>query len=76
MNRRNLILVGVLAVLVAALLAWALIPAPVVVEMSVVTRGPFEQTVDEQAKTRIRDHYVDLLAARGGTRPDCLARGR
>lgn len=58
MNRRNLVLVAVFVVLTAGLVAWALVPAPVVVEMSSVTRGAFEQTVDEQAKTRIRDHYV------------------
>lgn len=58
MNRRNLILVAALSVVVVVVLARALIPSPVVVEMSTVTRGPFEQTVDEQAKTRIRDHYV------------------
>jgi len=58
MNKRNLILVAVGVLICAALIAWALIPAPVVVEIATVTRGPFEQTVDEQAKTRIRDHYL------------------
>jgi HlyD family secretion protein len=58
MQRRNLVLVTLGVLVVAALIAWAVIPAPLVVEIATVTRGPFEQTVDEQAKTRIRDHYL------------------
>lgn len=58
MNRRNIILLSVLLLLAGAVLAWALIPAPVAAETAPVTRGYFEQTVDEQAKTRIRDHYI------------------
>ncbi len=58
MVRRNrLLLAGALAG-VAVFLWWVLTPAPVSVEIGTVTRGPFEQTVDELAKTRIRDHYV------------------
>jgi HlyD family secretion protein len=58
MNRRNVILVATVIVLTAALLAWALMPVAIMVELAPVTRGAFEQTVDEQAKTRIRDHYI------------------
>ncbi|HYL03605.1 MAG TPA: HlyD family efflux transporter periplasmic adaptor subunit [Steroidobacteraceae bacterium] len=43
---------------IAAFLLWLLMPAPVPVEVATVTRGALEETVDEQAKTRIRDHYV------------------
>lgn len=58
MTRRNRwLMAGTSAGLVAFLL-WVLIPAPVTVEIGTVTRGPLEETVDEQAKTRIRDHYV------------------
>ena len=48
-----------------------------------MTRGPFEQTVDEQAKTRIRDHYavtsplageLERIALREGD--DVVAEGR
>lgn len=31
---------------------------PVAVELEEVTRGPFEQTVDEDGKTRVRERYV------------------
>jgi HlyD family secretion protein len=41
-----------------ALLAWAFAPRPVEVEVAAVTRGPFETTVDEDAKTRLRERYV------------------
>jgi len=58
MTRRNRLLLAGTSVGVVLLLAWLLRPAPVPVEIGTVTRGPLEQTVDEQAKTRIRDHYV------------------
>src|SRR5690242_11500305 len=58
MTRRNRwILAGTLTGL-AGVLVWLLTPSPVAVEIAAVTRGPLEETVDEQAKTRIRDHYV------------------
>lgn len=58
MTRRNQwILAGILAGLVG-FLVWVLMPSPVMVEIGTVTRGPLEETVDEQAKTRIHDHYV------------------
>ncbi len=41
-----------------ALLAWALVPRPVEVEVAQAVRGPFEKTVDEDGKTRVRDRYV------------------
>jgi len=58
MTRRNRWLLAVTLLGLAALLVWILRPAPVAVELGAVTRGPLEETVDELAKTRIRDHYV------------------
>lgn len=46
------------ALTLAALLAWAFTPRPVEVEVSKVVRGPFETSVDEDGKTRLRDRYV------------------
>ena len=43
---------------VLALLAWVFVPRPVEVEVAPVVRGPFEKTVDEDGKTRVRDRYV------------------
>jgi HlyD family secretion protein len=45
--------------------AWALRPQPVSVETVEVTQGTFEQTVDEDGKTRVRDRYL-LAAPLGG----------
>ncbi|HEY9108343.1 MAG TPA: HlyD family efflux transporter periplasmic adaptor subunit [Roseateles sp.] len=53
----KLILAGAtLAALLA--LAWAFSPRPLDVETGTVTQGPFEATVDEDARTRLRDRYV------------------
>jgi len=56
-GRKRWLLAVSLAGLVA-FLVWLLTPAPVAVEIGTVTRGPLAETVDELAKTRIRDHYV------------------
>jgi HlyD family secretion protein len=58
MKTRNRIALAVIAVLVAALAAWALRPQPIAVEVAEVTRGVFEQTVVDDGKTRVRDRYV------------------
>jgi HlyD family secretion protein len=41
-----------------AVLAWAFMPRPVEVEVAAVLTGRFEATVEEDAKTRLRDRYV------------------
>lgn len=58
MKRRNLLLLGAGAAALALLVAWALRPQPVTVEAVAVTEGPFEQTVVDDGKTRVRDRYV------------------
>jgi HlyD family secretion protein len=58
MTRRNRWLLAATSLGLAALLVWALMPAPLPVELGTVSRGLLEETVDEIAKTRIRDHYV------------------
>jgi len=45
------------AVAIAALV-WAFSPRPAAVEVAEVTRGRFEQTIDEDGKTRVRERYV------------------
>jgi len=42
----------------AAVLVLALIPTPVAVELGEVSRGRFEQTIDEDGKTRVRERYT------------------
>lgn len=58
MKKRNLILLLAAAVALALLVAWALRPEPVAVEAAAVAEGPFEQTVVDDGKTRVRDRYV------------------
>lgn len=41
-----------------ALAVWSMMPRPVPVEIATVTKGKFVATVDEDGKTRIREHYV------------------
>lgn len=42
----------------AALIAWAFAPRPVEVEVATAVEGRFETTIDEDAKTRLRERYV------------------
>ena len=58
MKRTTLLLAAAAAVAVAALLAWAFAPRPVTVEVAQASVGHFETSVDEDARTRLRDRYV------------------
>ena len=53
-NRRVLISAAV----IAGLIAVALWPATVLVELAAVARGPLVVTIDEEGMTRIRDRFV------------------
>jgi len=48
--------IGIAAALVLAV--WSMVPRPVPVEIATVTKGKFVATVDEDGKTRIREHYM------------------
>mgnify|MGYP007029185182 CR=1 FL=1 len=48
----------VVALLVAAVAAMALWPAPVPVDVMPSTRGPLSVTVDDEGETRVRHRYV------------------
>lgn len=58
MHRKFWISAGVGAVALVATFVWAFRPQPVLVEVAPVRQGLFEQTVDEDGKTRVRDRYV------------------
>jgi len=58
MKTRNKIALGVALAVVAALVAWSLQPRPVAVEVAAVAEGPFEQTIVDDGKTRVRERYV------------------
>jgi HlyD family secretion protein len=57
MKRNTLWMAGAGAV-VLALLAWAFAPRPVAVEVATATVGPYEQSIVEDGRTRVRDRYV------------------
>src|SRR5690606_10378062 len=58
MKTRNKIALGAIAVLLVLVIAWALQPQPVAVEAATVARGPFEQTIVDDGRTRVRERYV------------------
>ncbi len=55
---RNGILMGLTALIVVALLVYALMPRPVVVDTAIVKRQPMRVTVDEDGMTRVTERYV------------------
>ncbi len=57
MNRKYLWIAGA-AVGAAALLAWAFAPRPLQVEAASVTLGRFEQSIEEDGQTRLRERYT------------------
>lgn len=58
MKKKTWIAAGVATLAIAALLAWAFAPRPLAVEVASVVEGPFETTIEEDGKTRLRDRYV------------------
>ncbi|WP_369958833.1 efflux RND transporter periplasmic adaptor subunit [Pseudomonas benzenivorans] len=47
-----------LAALLAAALAFAFWPRPLLVDLGTVQRGPMQLSIDEEGRTRVRDPYV------------------
>lgn len=58
MTRRHWITTALALAAAVALLAWAFRPRPLPVEVAEVLRAPFEQTIDEDGRTRVRQRYV------------------
>ena len=58
MKTRNRIALALALLLLAALVAWALRPRPIVVETAEVARGVFQQAVTDDGRTRVRERYV------------------
>ncbi|HKJ63375.1 MAG TPA: HlyD family efflux transporter periplasmic adaptor subunit [Hyphomicrobiales bacterium] len=56
-SSRTWIMTGV-AILLAAALGYAFWPRPLIVDMGQTAREPMMLTIDEEAKTRVRDAYV------------------
>jgi HlyD family secretion protein len=57
MNRKTMLITAATGVALLALLAWAFAPRPIEVETAQVGRGAFETSIDEDARTRLRDRF-------------------
>ncbi|HRD98293.1 MAG TPA: biotin/lipoyl-binding protein, partial [Rubrivivax sp.] len=58
MKRRTVLVAATASLAALGLLAWAFMPRPVEVEVARATRGHFETTLDEDARTRLAERYV------------------
>ncbi len=58
MKRRYWLWIGSASALALAAFAWAFAPRPLPVEVAEVRRAAFEQTIDEDGRTRVRERYV------------------
>jgi HlyD family secretion protein len=58
MFRKKYLLLGVTAVAAAGLLAWAFSPKPVPVETATIANGRYEQAIEEDGRTRLKDRYT------------------
>jgi HlyD family secretion protein len=65
MQRRTIVMMAIGGAALAALTWWALRPQPVPVEAAQVTRGPFEQVISDDGRTRVRDRYLVSAPIRG-----------
>lgn len=57
-KRKTLLSSLAIAVVAGGLLAWAFRPRPVEVETAVVANGRFEQSIEEDGRTRFHDRYT------------------
>lgn len=58
MGRRSIVVWAAAGVAAAGLLGWAFMPRPVAVESAVVQAGRFEQSIEEDGRTRVKDRYT------------------
>lgn len=54
----RLVIMAAAALAIIALMVWAFWPKPIAVDLGKVTRGAMVDTIDEEARTRVRDTYV------------------
>ncbi len=58
MRTRRVVIGAGAAAAAVALLAWAFMPRPVAVETAAVQSGRFEQSIEEDGRTRVKDRYT------------------
>lgn len=58
MNRKTYLGIGLAGAALLALLVWAFAPRPIAVESAQASLGPFETTIDEDGRTRLRERYA------------------
>jgi len=75
MQRKTMWAAGASALALLALLAWAFAPRPVEVELAEATIGRFETSIDEDARTRLRDRFVISAPLAGRLRRIALREG-
>jgi HlyD family secretion protein len=75
MKRKTLILSVTAGLVVVALLGWAFAPRPVPVEVATASLGPFETTIDEDARTRLADRFVVTAPLAGQVARSALHEG-
>ena len=68
MKKRTRIISVLMALFIVAGVWLAFRPKPVAVETAVVTSGPLQETVDEEGKTRMHDHFVLAATVAGKLR--------
>lgn len=57
-KKSRMLILSVLAAAVLALLLWAFWPRPLPVDFGEVSRGPVRVTIDEEARTEVRNTYL------------------
>ncbi len=75
MSLRSRIVWIAAALAATAAIGFALMPAPVVVDIAPVARTAFRQTIDEEGQTRVRDRYVVAAPLAGMLRRITLRAG-
>jgi HlyD family secretion protein len=58
MLQKRYLAVAAAGLAAAALLAWAFAPRPVTVETAAVVKGRYEQAIEEDGRTRLKDRYT------------------
>jgi HlyD family secretion protein len=76
LQKKTMVLTVLSALVLAGLLGWAFAPRPLEVETAQVTEGPFETTLEEDGRTRLRERYLVSAPLGGRLSAHCTEGGR